>query len=128
MSDGSKETQPGFRHRRSSHPPSELPEPVIDVSLQPIKTLHQYIAELHHDMRSIRSEFMHRQESAREAIYALDAKVERVQAAVNGLRTAQDHAIKMIVDQRRRDRYVIVVIALAILVVMLLRMYRLIGV
>lgn len=132
MSDG--DTRPGYRHPRSSRPPrplhdaDELPEPVIDVEPRPIKSLLQYIAELHHDMRSLRGEFMHRQESARGAIYSLDAKVERLSAAVVGLRTAQDHAIKMIVEQRRRDRYVLVMLVFAIFGILLLRMYGMIGV
>lgn len=129
MSDGNGDTEPGFHHpsRRSSRPPrdvEELPEP----DLGPIKTLHQYVAELHHDMRSMRSEFSGRSEGARHAIYDLGSKVDRLQAAVEGLRTCQDLAFKALRDGKRVDRWVIAGIVLAMFAFIVARSYRLVGV
>jgi hypothetical protein len=128
MSDGSKETQPGFKHRvRSSRPPADiadLPEPVVDVSQQPIKSLYQYVAELHQDQRAMRMEFSTRQEAARDAIYKL-------QAAVEGLRASQEQAFQMLREERRKDRWVSMVgvaMLTALLVYVVLRSYRLVGV
>lgn len=129
MSSDGGDTTPGFRHppRRSSRPPAdveELPEP----DLQPIRSLHQYVAELHRDVRSARNESAGRIEGARQAIYNLGEKVDRLQAAVEGLRTCQDYAFKSISDGKRADRWAMGVMGLAILAALLLRMYGLIGV
>lgn len=133
-----KETQPGFRHRSlSSKPPprhADLPEP-INVSQQPVKSIHQYIAELRHEVRSTRTEFITRQEAGRDAIYALGRKVDmlkavvdRLQFTIEGLRTAQDHAFKMLKDQQRKERYVVIVLVFCIFAWVVARSYRLVGV
>jgi hypothetical protein len=116
---GDGDTTPGFRHptRRSS-----------TTRFSQLKLSTSTFAELHRDMRSMRSEFSARQEAARGAIYSLQSAVDRLQAAVEGLRTCQDHAFKLLLDQKRKDRLAIGVIGLAILIVLLLRMYRQIGV
>ena len=123
MSSDGGDTVPGFHHplRRSSRPPrdsSELPEPLYE---QPIKTLHQYVAELHHDMRSLRSEFITKQDASREAIW-------RLQVTVEGLRTAQDLSSQSIRESKRADRWVICIIAFCIFVFLVARSYRLVGV
>lgn len=130
MSRGDGDTAPGFRHppRRSSRPPAdidELPEPVID---GPIRTIHQYVAELHHDVRAVRSEMLNRQEAARDAIYSVMSKVDRLQACVDGLRTAQDHAFSLIRDEKRKDRWVVALLMFAIFAWVVARSYRLVGV
>lgn len=121
MSDG--DTRPGFR-RRSSRPPviDELPVPLIDPPNRvALESIQRHVAELHNDVRSLRAEVISRQESAREAIY-------RLQATVEGLRTSQDHAFQMLRDAQRKDRWVIAIVAFGILVWLIARSYRVVGV
>lgn len=124
------DTSPGFKHpgNRSSRPPrdvDELPEPLLEA---PIKSINQYVVELHQDVRSMRNEFSGRIEGSRFAIYDLQVKIDRLQAAVEGLRTCQDLSFKTIRDSKRADRWVICVIAFAIFAFMVARSYRLVGV
>jgi hypothetical protein len=119
--DGS-DTVPGFHHpRRSSRPPrdvAELPEPLHET---PLKTLYQYVAELHHDMRSLRNEFTAKQDASRDAIW-------RLQSTVEGLRTAQDYAFAQLREYQRKDRRAIAVLVFCIFAFVVARSYRWVGV
>lgn len=127
MSDGS-DTARGYKHpmRRSSRPPSDvgdLPEPLIEGD--PLKA---YVVELHRDLRELRGEMLNRQDAERQAIYDVQSKVDRLHAAVEGVRICQDHAFKLLRDDKAKDRRAIAFIVFVILVVLLLRIYGLIGV
>lgn len=127
MSSDGNDTQPGWPHRQSSRPRadiSELPEPLIEREPAPTR---EYVHELHRDVRQLRNEL----HPMRDALWTVQHNVVRVDAAVAGLRTVVDEALR---KQRRQAQIQLWVSVLATIMIsatfllILLRSYRLIGV
>lgn len=122
------DTQPGWPHRQSSRPRSdisELPEPFIERDQN--APLREYVQELHRDVRQLRNEL----HPMRDALWSVQHNVMRVDEAVIGLRTVVDEALR---KQRRQQQIQLWVSVLATVmisatfVLILLRAYRLVGV
>ncbi len=85
-----------------------------------------HVAEVHRDVRQLR----HEQHAMRDAIWGLQHDVTRVDEAVKGLRTVVDYALQ---KQARAQRLLVWLSALctvllaSLVVVFLLRVYRMIG-
>lgn len=132
MSGDGNETKPGyFRRAPRGHlqlDVDELPEPILPPS--PYTELREHVSQLHHDVRQLRAQ----QQAATDAIWKVqaqqsntDSKVNGLIVAINDLKLAQStHNVSMLRWQRL-GAITTVSLVLAILVVLLLRMYGVIG-